>query len=189
MALTCARGGQNLTLNCDNLPVASLRSTFYYANREDITFTIASDVITGFTMAAGTFLYSWSGPEGKTFINGTYEQRQGTLINGLGHAVTTILPEDTQVALSELGALNNAKVVVFYLKETYEGDPTIRVAGVKHGLVVTEITGDETGADNEGLPGLVLSTPEGVREKLPPQHFLSTDFATTLGLITAALAA
>ena len=188
MSLTCARAGQNMTLDCDNLPVGSLRSTFYYANKEDITFTYLADVITGFTMAAGTFLYSWSGPEGKTFINGTYEQRQGTLINGLGHAVTTILPEDTQTALTELGALNNGKVVVFYLKETYEGDPTIRVAGVNHGLVVSEISGDETGADNEGLPGVVLSTPEGAKEKLPPQHFLSTDFATTLALIVAAVA-
>lgn len=189
MSLVCAVAGRNMSLDCDNLPVGSLRATFWYANKEDITFTEdANNVITGFTLASGKFLYQWDGPEGASFLNVTYDQRQANLINGFGHSVNAILPADTQLDLNELANLNNAKVVVFYQKDTEAGDPTIRVAGKNHGLVVSEITGDETGSDNDGLPGFTLSTPENGREKRPPQHFLSTDYATTLGLITAAVA-
>jgi hypothetical protein len=179
----------SLALGCTNLPVASLQPTFYFANKEDITFTVASGVITDFTMSGGTNIYKWEGPSGSTFLKGTYEQRQGTLLNGFGHSVTAVLLQDTQVALNELANINNGKFVVFMFKETSTGTPTIRVYGATHGLVATEITGDETGTDNEGLPGFVLSTPEGVKESLAPQHYLDTDYATSLAAIVAALPA
>lgn len=190
MALTCARLGGSVSLNCDNLPVGRLKGTLYIGNRDDATFTVGADnTITGVTMASGTNLYKWEGPEANSFLNGRYEQRTGNLINGFGHFIDAVLLEDDQDALTELSNMNNAKLVAILIKESYNADPTLRVYGNNHGLVMTEIAGDETGADNEGLPGFVLSTPEGVKEALAPQHLLITDYDATITALDALLPA
>ena len=183
MALNCSLLGSALTLDCSNPPLAGLESFVYLFNLVDkATVTQASDVISAITLAATKTGYKWEG--GTDFILGTYSLVSGRVINGFQHQLQLTVPEDDQAALSEIKNLANGRVFAAVAKRGF-AENTIRIYGINQGLEVSEVSGDESNTDNAGLPLITLTTPDGYKEPLPPQHMLSTDYATTIAALDA----
>jgi len=186
MALNCSLLGSALTLSCTAPPLAGLESFIYLFNLADkATAPIAGggdDTVTTITLAALATGYKWEG--GTDFIQGTYSLATGRVLNGFTHSVQLVVPTDTQAALTEVKNMANGRVFAAVVKRGYT-EKTIRLYGLQHGLEISEVAGDESNTENEGLPSITLSTPEGYKEPLPPQHMLTTDYATTLAILDA----
>lgn len=183
MALNCSLLGTAQTLSCTTPPLAGLESYIYLFNlAEKATVTSAADVISAITLAATKTGFKWEG--GTDFIQGTYELRSSRVVNGFGHSIQITLPNDSQAALSEVKNMANGRIFAAVAKRG-SAENTVRIYGINHGMEITEVSGDESNTENEGLPLITIATPDGYKEPLPPQHMLSTDFATTIAALDA----
>jgi len=186
MALNCSLIGSAQVLDCAAPPLAGLEPFVYLFNLSDkATAPIVGggdDTVSTITLAATKTGYKWEG--GTDFILGTYSLVTGRVLNGFAHQVQLTLPNDDQSALTEVKNMANGRIFAAVVKRGYT-ENTIRLYGLQHGLEISEVSGDESSTDNEGLPLITLSTPDGYKEPLPPQHMLSTDFATTLAILDA----
>lgn len=178
----------SLVLDCDNPPLAGLESRIYLFNlvdKDSITTVGGGDnTITAISLAATKLAYKWEG--GTDFINGTWNLRTSRILNGFGHVIDIVSPEDDQAALTEIANLANGRICAVVLKRG-NTENTARVYGIKHGLELTTADGDESNQDTAGLPSLQLTTPENYQEPLPPQHMLVTDYAGTVAALEALL--
>lgn len=186
MALNCSLLGSAQTLSCDTPPLAGLESYIYLFNLADkatvTTVGGGDDTISAITLAATKTGFKWEG--GTDFITGTYELRASRVVNGFGHSIQITLPNDSQAALTEIKNMANGRIFAAVAKRG-SAENTVRIYGINHGMEISEVSGDESNTDNEGLPLITIATPEGYKEPLPPQHMLSTDFATTIAALDA----
>ena len=184
MPLTCASLSAELAIDCDNAPVPGLDNYGYAFNKSEIaTLAETADVITAITLNAVTGNQAYKFDGANAFINGTYSLITGGILKGFQHNVSVILPKDDQVGLTQLSNLVNAKTTWVLPKFASTDTATFRLYGKVQGLEGSEVSGDESNADTDGLPQITLSTPEGKKESKAPQHFLDTDYTTSLAAL------
>lgn len=187
MATCTSKIASNLDLDCANLPVAGVDATLYLANKADVTFTEASDIITTLTMAASTFVYRISMPDGA--LTGRHNLVSGGLIPGYSHEVEFILPLNTQAAKEEAMNLAKGRVVAVLLRNNQSGEGYYEIYGRAVGLSVAEHTGDTSDGDTNGNIRIILRTADGQKEPEVPIEYTSTDTPTTTTQLTGLVAA
>ena len=187
MALVCNTINAGAAIDCDAPPVAGTNNFVYLMNKDDVS-TITTDAdgtVTAIAMKSTKQAYKYE--TGNTAVNGLYALRQSGVLNGFGHTMTIIYPENDATAISNLSKLANANVMAIVNQRGDDGFGTFRLLGKTHGLIAENIEGDFSNGDRDGLPFVTLSTDERFNEKSPPVHVLNTDYATTLSDLEALL--
>lgn len=183
----CGEIGNNIAIDCNNIPVNGTADRAIVANRGDINYTastVAADgTITSIVMKATKVAYQIDGLNFS--INGDENLVRQGRVSRYTHEVEFLTFNVSQTTKNELEKYANGRAVAILesLDETYE------VYGWDVGLRAEEITRNRNDQETNGLYRCVLRTPgDGAFEKKLPRVYLNTDYDTTTteieGLLT-----
>lgn len=183
----CSTIDRGSAADCESLPSGGTRARVIVANFEDITGWTESTLdgrITGFTMAAGTSAYEFTG-----FRNDVKKSDEvvnpGIGINQFKHNVGWVIYERTQAQKNNVEKLARGKFIVFAENRGKDAD-AFEVIGKDVGVEI--VAGPIRNAhENGGFFVLNFSTAEGEYESKLPQT-LGTSYSNALTLIADLLA-
>ena len=189
---TCGTLAANLTADCANPLTPGTEDNLYLINKEDITgatFDVANPlVMTGFTLAATKKVYKVEGKKNSNVPSSTLAKKKYD--NFHKHQVEFVGFNIDPAVKKEIDKIPHGEYVAIVENKHKgtAGNTAFEVYGWKNGMICDKLDRNPTDADSGGAYMITLASDDATPEPHIPYTLFTTDYATTLAIITALLA-